>query len=136
MLGDKIKKLRKEMHITQSQLASAVGLKQSSIGMIETSRQGASRETLIKIADFFGVTVDYLLTDDETVFSEKDKKSITKDLKKLMDEFRENVDGTAYYNGQELSEDDLDLVEAAMKIALEQIKVKNKGKYTPNKYKK
>lgn len=42
-----------------------------------------------------------------------------------MEEFREGTDGTAYYNGQELAEEDLDLIESAMKIALEQIKIKN-----------
>ena len=104
--------------------------------MIEKNRTAPGRKTLIKIADFFGVTVDYLLTDDESELNEKDKKSITKDLKKLMDEFREGTDGIAYYNGQELDENDLDLIESAMKIALEQIKIKNKDKYTPKKYKK
>ena len=53
-----------------------------------------------------------------------------------MDEFREGTDGTAYYNGQQLDESDLDLIESAMKIALEQIKIKNKEKFTPKKYKK
>ena len=53
-----------------------------------------------------------------------------------MDEFRDGTDGIAYYNGQELDENDLDLIESAMKIALEQIKIKNKDKYTPKKYKK
>ena len=53
-----------------------------------------------------------------------------------MQEFREGTDGTAYYNGVELEESDLDLIESAMKIALEQIKIKNKEKYTPKKYKK
>lgn len=136
MLGDKIKDLRKGMNLTQEQLCEKIGIAQSTLGMIESNKRGAGKKTLIKIADFFGVTVDYLLTDDATGLNEKDTKSITKDLKKLMDEFRENTDGTAYYNGHELNESDLDLVEAAIKIALEQIKVKNKEKYTPKKYKK
>lgn len=136
MLGDKIKDLRKGMNLTQEQLCDKIGIAQSTLGMIESNKRSAGKKTLVKIADFFGVTVDYLLVDDTTQLNEKDKKSITKDLKKLMDEFRDNTDGTAYYNGHELTEDDLDLVETAMKIALEQIKVKNKGKYTPNKYRK
>ncbi|UFH65557.1 helix-turn-helix transcriptional regulator [Clostridium cadaveris] len=136
MLGDKIKNLRKGMSLTQEQLCSKIGIAQSTLGMIESNSRPAGRKTLVKIADFFGVTVDYLISDNETGLNEKDKKSITKDLKVLMDEFREGTDGTAYYNGQELAEEDLDLIESAMKIALEQIKIKNKEKYTPNKYKK
>ena len=136
MLGDKIKNLRKGMNLTQEQLCEKIGIAQSTLGMIESNKREAGKKTLLKIADFFGVTVDYLLTDDERELNEKDKKSITKDLKKLMDEFREGTDGIAYYNGQELDENDLDLIESAMKIALEQIKIKNKDKYTPKKYKK
>lgn len=132
MLGDKIKLLRKSMNLTQVQLCEKIGIAQSTLGMIEKNRTEPGRKTLIKLANFFGTTVDDLLTDNENL-NEKDKKSITRDLKKYMDEFRENTDGTAYYNGQELTEDDLDLVESAMKIALEQIKIRNKEKYTPNK---
>ena len=126
MLGDKIKNLRKGMNLTQEQLCEKIGIAQSTLGMIESNKREAGKKTLLKIADFFGVTVDYLLTDDESELNEKDRKSITKDLKKLMDEFREGTDGIAYYNGQELDENDLDLIESAMKIALEQIKIKNK----------
>lgn len=144
MLGDKVKMLRKSLKITQKDLATSIGVSQSTIGMIEGNNQGASNDTLLKLAKALNTTVDYLLSDDEKVkdiinfqeLNKKDKKSITKDLKVLMDEFREGTDGTAYYNGQELAEEDLDLIESAMKIALEQIKIKNKEKYTPNKYKK
>ena len=142
MLGDNVKKLRKELKITQKELANIVGVSQSSIGMIEGNKQGASNETLLKLSKALNTTVDVLLSDTsienkiEVKLTEKDTKSITKDLKKLMDEFRENTDGTAYYNGQELDESDLDLIESAIKIALEQIKIKNKDKYTPKKYKK
>ncbi|MDS0525497.1 helix-turn-helix transcriptional regulator [Clostridium sp. SHJSY1] len=136
MLGDKIKNLRQSMNLTQEQLCNKIGIAQSTLGMIESNKRSAGKKTLIKIADFFNVTVDYLLTDDETGLNINDKKSITKDLKILMDEFRNGNDGTAFYNGQELTEGDLDLVESAMKIALEQIKIRNKEKYTPKKYKK
>ncbi|MCI6278095.1 MAG: helix-turn-helix domain-containing protein [Clostridium sp.] len=144
MLGDKVKILRRSLKITQKDLAASIGVSQSTIGMIEGNNQGASNDTLLKLAKALNTTVDYLLSDDDKVkdiinfqeLNEKDKKSITKDLKVLMDEFREGTDGTAYYNGQELAEEDLDLIESAMKIALEQIKIKNKEKYTPNKYKK
>ena len=95
MLGDKIKNLRKGMNLTQEQLCEKIGIAQSTLGMIESNKREAGKKTLLKIADFFGVTVDYLLTDDESELNEKDRKSITKDLKKLMDEFREGTDGIA-----------------------------------------
>lgn len=70
-LGDKIKTLRKERRITQQELGRNVGLSTSSIGMIESDKQGASSEKLKEIADFFGVTVDYLLSEDEEISKNK-----------------------------------------------------------------
>ena len=64
MLGDKVKMLRKEMNFTQQQLAIAIGVSQSTIGMIEGNKQGASNDTLIKLASVLNTTVDYLLTDN------------------------------------------------------------------------
>ena len=64
MLGDKVKILRKEMKITQQKLAAAIGVSQSTIGMIESNKQGASNETLVKLASALNTTVDSLLSDD------------------------------------------------------------------------
>ena len=75
MLGDKIKELRKALKITQKELGQNVGLSTSSIGMIESNRQGASSEKLREIADFFGVTVDYLLSEGDTKNIEKKKET-------------------------------------------------------------
>lgn len=64
MLGNKIKSLREAKNMTQHELANAIDISQSSIGMIEGNKRPAGRKTLIKLADFFNVTVDYLLCDD------------------------------------------------------------------------
>ena len=53
-----------------------------------------------------------------------------------MDKFKNRKGDQKYYNGVELDDDGLELMEAAMNIALEQIKIKNKKKYTPNKHRK
>lgn len=64
MLGDKVKKLRKEMKITQEELAKRIGVVQSTIGMIESNKKIGNQSTLKKLANFFGVSLDYLLNDD------------------------------------------------------------------------
>jgi transcriptional regulator with XRE-family HTH domain len=64
MLGDKVKQLRKKIGITQQELAVSIGLSQSAIGMIEGNRQGASNDTLLKLAHTLNTTVDYLLSND------------------------------------------------------------------------
>ncbi|MEG2811737.1 MAG: helix-turn-helix transcriptional regulator [Clostridium sp.] len=67
MLGDKIKFLRKEKGITQQELSTSIGVSRSSIGMVEKNLQGVSRKTLVKLADFFNVTVDSLLSEEDSV---------------------------------------------------------------------
>lgn len=76
MLGDKIKKLRKSQNLTQEQLCKQIGIAQSTLGMIESNKREAGKKTLIKIADFFNVTVDYLLSNDTKPIQENNSDSI------------------------------------------------------------
>ena len=137
-------KIMNEKNITAYTLANKSHVAQSTLSTILTgNNKNPSSNTLSKLAEALGVPVtDFFEEKAETEkekneqLNDKDKKSIDKDLNNIMQEFREGTDGTAYYNGVELEESDLDLIESAMKIALEQIKIKNKEKYTPKKYKK
>lgn len=139
-IGKRIKNLRKLNKLTQVELAKKANISRSYLADIENDRYNASVDTLKAIANNLNVNLSDILEESNNLseenLNEKDKKSITNDLKVLMEEFKAGTDGTAYYNGQELDEADLELIESAMKIALEQIKIRNKEKYTPNKYKK
>jgi len=57
----RLKELRLSKNLKQDDLAKEIGLKKSSIGMIEQGNRMASVEILYKIADFFDVSIDYLL---------------------------------------------------------------------------
>ncbi|NWK12622.1 helix-turn-helix domain-containing protein [Clostridium cadaveris] len=65
MIGDKVKRLRDSKNLTQQELADSINLSQSTIGMIESGKKIGSPATLKKIADFFEVTVDYLLSTED-----------------------------------------------------------------------
>ncbi|AJA42554.1 XRE family transcriptional regulator [Clostridium tetani] len=65
MLGKKIKSLRKDNKITQEELAIKIGVSTSMVGMYETDARKPSYEVLIKIADYFKVSLDYLLRETE-----------------------------------------------------------------------
>lgn len=72
--GDNLKKLRIENKITQSELAKALGVSPSAVGMYETGEREPNFETEEKIADFFNVSLDYLRgkTDKQTPDNVKD----------------------------------------------------------------
>ena len=65
MIGNKVKLLRKSKGLTQLEFAKQVGISRSIIGMLETNKQGTSQINTKKIADFFNVSIDYLLSNIE-----------------------------------------------------------------------
>lgn len=57
----RLKFLRNKKRITQQRLAIELGINQNSLSRYETGQRQADYDTLIKIADYFDVSVDYLL---------------------------------------------------------------------------
>lgn len=65
----RLKQLRKDLDLTQNELAVKLSSSRSTIAGYETERKQPDYETLTKIADFFDVSVDYLLgrTDNKNI---------------------------------------------------------------------
>ena len=60
--GERLRKLRTNRDMSQGELAAQLGVVPSSVGKYErVAGSFPSVEILIKISDFFGVTLDYLL---------------------------------------------------------------------------
>ena len=57
----RLKKLRKERHISQIKLAMELNMSQNTISRYENEEREAGYKTLIAIADYFNVSIDYLL---------------------------------------------------------------------------
>ena len=62
----RLKELRKQRGISQLKLAMDLGMNQNTVSRYENGEREADYQTLIKIADYFEVSLDYLLgrTDD------------------------------------------------------------------------
>ncbi|MCL6479743.1 MAG: helix-turn-helix transcriptional regulator [Peptococcaceae bacterium] len=62
VFADRIKELRKENNIPMSKLAEALGLKsKAAISQFENGINLPSLDTLVALADFFDVSLDYLV---------------------------------------------------------------------------
>ncbi|MBR2965226.1 MAG: helix-turn-helix transcriptional regulator [Clostridia bacterium] len=63
----RLRKLRKMRKISQLKLAIDLNMNQNSISRYENREREADYETLIKFADYFNVSLDYLLgrTEDQ-----------------------------------------------------------------------
>ncbi len=57
----RLKKLRKEKNISQLKLAIDLNMNQNTISRYENLEREADYETLIQFADYFNVSLDYLL---------------------------------------------------------------------------
>lgn len=57
----RLKQLREQRNITQVKLAIDLNMNQNTISRYETGAHQADYATLIKFADYFNVSIDYLL---------------------------------------------------------------------------
>lgn len=138
-LYERIENLRKSRGISQGKLEKELGFSNGSISKWKNS--SPTPERLQKIADYFNVTVDFLLSgnkssESNTALTEKDERDIAKDLDRIMAKLASGDDGPASYDGQELSPEAAELFREELEIALKRLKIINKEKYTPKKYKK
>jgi len=60
-MGERIKAKRKELHLTQEQLANQAGITAAFIGHIERGTRVASIDTLYELCKALNVSADYLL---------------------------------------------------------------------------
>ena len=69
-----LKKLRLEFGISQQQLADVIGVSQQSVNKYENHNVEPDIETLIAIAEYFNVTIDYLVGRDESRAEDRDSQ--------------------------------------------------------------
>lgn len=81
----RIKELRKEKNISQSKLAEEINLSNGAIGNYEQGLREPDISTLIALADYFGVSIDYLVEHSPAGSSEN---PFTADELELIGEYR------------------------------------------------
>ncbi|WYP24789.1 helix-turn-helix transcriptional regulator [Alkalihalobacillus sp. FSL W8-0930] len=93
---DRLKKLRKERKLSQEALGNHINVTKVSISGYERGERTPDVDTLNKLADFFGVTTDYLLgrveepDDIMNVAYSRGGHNFTKEEKEELDSILEN----------------------------------------------
>lgn len=131
-------RLLEEYGVTTYQVAKATGISTASFTGWKQGKWNFKQDKLQKIADYFGVSIEYLMngktTDNKepqlTPKDEKDIKEILSSTEQLLKQ-----EGLMF-DGQPASPEAIDSILSAMQIGMEMAKKKNKEKYTPKKYKK
>lgn len=131
-----VKTLCREKGITQKELAKIIDVSQNTIKNWENNLPNG--DTLLKIADYFGVTTDYLLgRSSNKLLTRKNERDIQKSLKQIYNGLDDSL-SLAYLNngGVELSESDAELLKSALEFTITQAKIIAKEKYTRKDYKR
>ena len=135
---NRIRELRKSRKITMKQLGEAIGLAESTISHYETGKRQPDNEALLKLGEFFGVPVGYILgaesREPPRTLSEKDQRDIAKDLDSMLAKLEDG--GDLMFDGAPMSDEARESIKAAMKLGLEAAKLKNKERFTPKAYRK
>ena len=113
---NRIKELRLSLDLTQAELAQKIGFNQTAIGKYERNELEPSVSTLIKLADIFNVSTDYLLGREDdfgnvTIIGQterplaREERAVVELFRKLPDDLKKRA--TAYLEKLvELAEED------------------------------
>lgn len=131
--GERLKELRKKKHLTQEQLGKTFYLNKSSISRYENGTQIPENELLQSIADYFDVSLDYLMgrTNIVNTHSNIVINAPTKKEQKDHDTFME--DAKALFMNGELDEDDKEKIFKDISDLFWESKKINKEKYSKKK---
>ena len=125
--------------VSAYKVSKATGVTQSTLSDWKRGRSTPKSENMKKLADYFGVSIDYLMTGNEETSDkepqlkpkdERDIKNILANTEQLLKQ-----DGLMF-DGDPASPEAIESILSAMQIGMEMAKKKNKDKYTPKKYKK
>lgn len=88
-LGNRVKALRTQRNLNQSQLAKLIGVSNTCIGFLENGERSPKDETIRKIANFFEVDEEELiaLRNDKTEVTTTEPESLTPSLPDHIDNF-------------------------------------------------
>ena len=86
-LGNRLQLLRNEQKLERDELAKALNISYSALSKYETNQRFPSQELLVFMADYFNVSVDYLLgrTDIRNI---KDNNNFSTEEVSLIDDYK------------------------------------------------
>lgn len=133
---ERIEELRKATGISQGKLEKELGFSNGSISKWKNSTPKSDR--LQKLADYFGVSIEYLMTgsDDNAKeppqLSARDERDISRRLEQTLSDL-ENQQDALMFDGAPLDEETKELLKASLEHSIRVAKI-NAKKFTNKRY--
>lgn len=132
---ERVRQLCKERKIPVYRLEKELGYAN---GYINQLRKGVfPADRLLEIANYFSVSVDFLMTGETEktpTLTEKDRRDVAKDVYQIMESLESS--GELMFDGVPMTEESKAAMAAAMRVGLEEARRRNKALYTPKKFRK
>ena len=90
-MQNRIRDLREDMDLRQCDLAKKTGIDQRTISNYETGKTAPDAYALIKLADFFDVSIDYLIGRTQHDYSSNEKRT------RIIDEVQKKLEDLKKY---------------------------------------
>ncbi|ASA22349.1 helix-turn-helix domain-containing protein [Paenibacillus donghaensis] len=135
--------LLKKHKVTAYRVAKETGITTATFTSWKQGKYNPKREKLQKIADYFGVTVDYLMGVSEKsedlveakpyyALTKKDERDVAEELERMMNDLNSNA--ALAFMGEPMDEEDRELLRISLENTLRMSREMAKKKFTPKKF--
>ena len=142
--------LLKENKKTNKDVSKGTGISASTLSEWKHGKHDLSRKNIERIANFFGVSVDFLLYGELTIprtnmelfisppskeetLRPRDERDIALDLENIKRKLQNGEEGVASFEGVDIPPEDQELFLGQVELMLRRLKAINKVKYNPHK---
>lgn len=135
---DRYKVIRDSRNVKDSQVAKETGITKSTFSEWKSGKYTPKQDKLQKIANYFNVSVDYLMTGtDDSVkeppqLSARDERDISRRLEQTLSDL-ENQQDALMFDGAPLDDETKELLKASLEHSIRVAKI-NAKKFTNKRY--
>lgn len=134
MDGDRLKQLRKEKKLTQSELGNIINVSKVSISGYESGDRSPDTDNLRRLADFFDVSTDYLMgrTKKDKYETQENYDSLA-EITRLIKEY--GIDHSGFFDIEKwkaMGPEEIRQLESHFQFMYEQAKKRNSDKNSNN----
>ncbi len=121
-MKNRIKEIRNKNRMSQAALAKELGIAQNTLSYWEQGKYDVDTESLVRIAEFFDCTIDYLLCRQEDLSSKaickmppEPSPDVANRMETILQELEQEE--APMFDGEPMDEESLELIRASLKIA-------------------
>lgn len=133
--------LCEKFSVTPYRVCKETGLTTATISNWKAGRYVPKQDKLQKIANYFSVSIEYLMTGKEAPekkepkLTPKDERDIAKRLEETLADL-ESSQEALMFSGEPLDDETRELLKASLENSIRIAKINAKQKFTPKKYRK